>query len=151
MLRRTAGGVLVAMLASGAIASANSGSLSDPRGDYPDIVKLSFNNASSKVTMKLTMAAGHAQNESFYIRWGSGKHYQAFNSQSAGLSELRYAGKKVACGGLVFKHPSADVTTVKIPRTCIPKAPNKVRFQAIATEGLHSADETKVSKSIARG
>jgi hypothetical protein len=40
---------------------------------------------------------------------------------------------------------------VTIPRTCIPKAPNKVKFQGTATQGVLPADQTKVSGLIARG
>ena len=47
--------------------------------------------------------------------------------------------------------PSAASTKVVIPRSCLAKAPDELRFQGIATEGLYSSDETKVSRAIARG
>ena len=142
---------LVAVLALSSPALADSGSVTDAKGDYPDIVKLSYDNAKSKVTMTMKYAGSAAQNESFYMRWGSGKHYQVFLSPAADLKELRYASKKVACAKLVVTRPSSTTTKVVIPRTCLKKAPDKLRFQGIATEGLHSVDETKVSKAVARG
>lgn len=136
-------------------ANAASGSISDPKGDYPDIVGFAYDNAESRVVMTATYAGGgfngRAQNESLYMRWGSGKYYQVF--LSTGMKELRYSGatKPVACKGLTVKHPTSRRTKVSVPRSCLRKAPDKLRFQAIATEGLSSADQTKVSKLIARG
>lgn len=120
--------------------------------------ELSYDNAVSKVTMKLTYAEIPAQNESFYMRWGTaGKRYQVFNSPSAGMRELRYYSgtsatpKKVACSGLKVTHPSSASTKAVVPRSCLKKAADKLRFQGVATEGLSSSDETKISKAIARG
>jgi hypothetical protein len=158
MLHKTAGFAVAALLAGGGVAHAASGSLTDPTGDFPDIVKLSYTNGSSKVTMKITYASARAQNESFYLKWGTaGKRYQVFNSPSAGIQELRYYGgtnaspKKTGCSGLSVTQPSATSTKVAIPRSCLRKAADKLRFQGIATEGLSSSDETKVSKAVARG
>jgi hypothetical protein len=159
MLRKEATLVLAAFLASSATAYAASGALTDPKGDYPDIVKLAYDNGDSKVVMTATYAGdgmnGRAQNESLYMRWGSSaqKYYQVFLSAPDSTKELRYSGssRKVACRGLRVKHPTARSTKVIVPRSCIGKAPDKLRFQAIATEGLFSKDETKVSKAVARG
>jgi hypothetical protein len=146
------------LLVAGATARADSGSLADPGGDFPDIVKVSFDNARTKVVMAMTYTGGRPQNESFYVRWGSaGRSYQVFLSPSAGLKELRYysgssaAQKKVACGGLVVRKPTSRSTAVTIPRSCLKKAPDALRFQGIATAGLSSSDQTKVSKLTARG
>jgi hypothetical protein len=158
MFRKTAGVVVAALLAGGGVANAATGSLTDPKGDYPDIVKLSYSNGSSKVTMTMTYAGAHPQNESFYMEWGkTGKRYQVFNSPSASIRELRYYGgtnaaaKRTTCSGLRLTQPSATSTKVIIPRRCLTKAADKLRFQGIATEGLTSSDETKVSKALARG
>lgn len=158
MRTRVAGFVVVAVLTGSSAAHAASGSLIDPKGDYPDIVKLAFGNARTKVTVTMTYAGGRAQNESFYLRWGSkGQSYQVFVSRSVGMKELRYyssakaTGKRVACKGLVVRRPTALSTTAIIPRTCLAKAPDKLRFQGIATEGLSLSDETKLSPSIKRG
>jgi hypothetical protein len=158
MFRNTAGVVVAVLLAGGGVANAATGSVTDPKGDYPDIVKLSYNNGSSKVTMTMTYVGAHPQNESFYMEWGkAGKRYQVFNSPSAGIRELRYYGgtnaaaKRTTCSGLRLTQPSATSTKVIIPRRCLPKAADKLRFQGIATEGLTSSDETKVSKALARG
>lgn len=159
MLRRTAACLIAAtVLAPTAVAYGVSGQLADPKGDFPDIVKLTYDNAKAKVVMTMTYNGDRGQNESFYLRWGSkGQSYQVFSSPSAGLNELRYAaggsapGKKVACPGLRIMRSGSATTTAAIPRTCLGKAPDAVRFQGIATEGLSSLDQTKVSKVVARG
>lgn len=158
MIRITMFAVVAALLTSSPAAYAASGTLTDPKGDYPDIVKLGYVNAKSKVTLTMTVAGGHAQNESFYLRWGSkGASYQVFSSPSAKLKELRYysrtaaAQKRITCAGLVVKQTSATTTTVTVPRTCLSKAPDALRFQGIATEGTSLLDETKVSGAVKRG
>jgi hypothetical protein len=158
MLRTTTVAVTGILVMGTSAAYAASGSLTDPKGDYPDIVKLAYSNAKTKVTMTMTFAGGHGQNESFYLRWGAkGASYQVFSSPSAGLKELRYAaskaavGKRVTCKALVVKQLSSTVTTVSIPRSCIVKAPDALRFQGIATEGLSLHDDTKLSPAVKRG
>lgn len=149
---------IAVLLAGGGVATAATGSLTDPKGDFPDIVKLSYRNDSSRVTMTMTYAGARPQNESFYLKWGTrGKRYQIFNSPAASIRELRYYGgtnasaKQIDCKGLSVRQPSANSTKIVIPRGCLTKAPDKLRFQGIATEGLYSSDETKVSKAVARG
>jgi hypothetical protein len=102
--------------------------------------------------MKLSYNGQAAQNESFYMHWGD-ESYQVFVSEVSGIQELRYhgKGKAVKCDGLKVKRPSNDVTKAIVPRDCLNKAPDKLRFQGIATEGLYSVDETKISKAIKRG
>ena len=151
MFRRTAGIVGVAVLAGAAPAYAASGSLTRPKGDFPDFVKLSYDNAASKVTMTMTYAGGRPQNESFYMRWGAKDYYQVFVSPSASLKELRYSGGKVRCAGLVIRRPTTRSTTAIIPRSCLPKAPAKLRFQGIGTLGLMNFDETRISTLVGRG
>jgi hypothetical protein len=147
-----------ALLAGGGVANAATGSLTDPEGDFPDIVNLSYDNGSSKVTMTMTYAGARPQNESFYMEWGrTGQRYQVFNSPSASIRELRYYGgtkaaaKRTTCSGLRVTQPSATSTKVVIPRSCLTKAADSLRFQGVATVGLASSDETKVSKVVARG
>ena len=158
MFSRAAGIAVAVLLAGGGVANAATGSLTDPKGDFPDIVKLSYSNGSSKVKMTMTYAGARPQNESFYLKWGTaGKRYQVFISPSASISELRYYGatnapvKAIACSGLRVTQPSATSTKTVIPRSCLKKAADKLRFQGIATEGVASSDETKVSKAVARG
>lgn len=158
MFRKMAGVVVAALLAGGGVANAATGSLTDPKGDFPDIVKLSYDNGSSQVTMTMTYAGARPQNESFYMAWGkSGQRYQVFNSPSANIRELRYhrgtnaAAKRTTCSGLRVTQPSATSTKVIIPRRCLTKAADTLRFQGIATVGLASSDKTTVSKALARG
>lgn len=149
---------VAALSVGGGVASAATGSLTDRKGDFPDIVKLSYRNDSSEVTMTMTYAGGRPQNESFYLKWGTaGQRYQVFNSSSASIRELRYyrgtnaSAKHIDCRGLRVAHPSARSTKVVVPRSCLRKAADRLRFQGVATEGLMASDETKVSKAVARG
>jgi hypothetical protein len=158
MFLKAAGLAVAALLAGGGVATAATGSLTDPKGDFPDIVKLSYSNGSSKVTMAMTYEGARPQNESFYVKWGtSGKRYQVFNSPSASIRELRYyratsaSPKRIACSGLRVTQPSTKSTKIVVPRGCLTKAADKLRFQGIATEGLFSSDQTKISKVVARG
>lgn len=142
------------VLAAAPTAYADSGSLTDPSGDYPDILKLTYNNKSDRVIMTMKYADFRPQNESFYMRWGkdAAKYYQVFVSSSAGMKELRLNGTKVKCGTLAVSHDATKVVTrVVVRRSCLDKAPDKLRFKGIATEGTMSVDETKLSAAIARG
>ncbi len=154
MVRRLLASVAVVLLCSTSAAQAASGSLTDPSGDLPDIVKLSFNNSQGGVVMAMTYSESRPQNESLYMRWGTdaSKYYQVFASPSAGLEELRLNGDRVRCGNLEVTHDAdALVTRMTVPRTCLSRAPNRLRFQGIATEGLSSSDQTRLSAAIARG
>ena len=155
MIRKTAGFILIGLFTGGTAAFAASGSLTDPKGDPADIVKLAYDNAQSKVSITMTYGSFRPQNESFYMHWGTrDRYYQVFVTRtSGGTKELRYSGaeKKISCGGLLVKRPTSRSTKVVIPRGCLSKAPDKLRFQGIATEGLFSMDETKKSNAIPRG
>lgn len=158
MYMRRIGAALVALAISGSLgvmpAAAASGSVSDPRGDFPDVLKLAYVNGDAAVKMTMTYAeVTDVQNESFYLRWGTnGNNYQVFESRGIGLRELRYNSRKVACAGLKVIHRDAfDKTKVVIPRSCIKKAPNALRFKGIATAGTSLLDQTKKSPRTARG
>lgn len=134
-------------------ASAATGSVSDPAGDLPDIRQLTYSNATTQVvmTMRYTSLAD-AQNQSFYIRWGTSASYQVFVSPSAGLQELRFNGTRRACAGLQVRAlPTSESTRVTVPRSCLGQAPGRVKFQGIATQGLFASDETGVSPWVRRG
>lgn len=140
-------------------AQAASGSLTDPRGDTPDIVKLAYNNAATRVQMTMTYAdIRFVDNESFYLAWGTaGARYQVFSSRTNGVA-LRYyprtnaAQQTVPCPGLtVVQHADLQRTTITLPRTCIRKAPDRLRFQGVATAGLSESDQTRYSPVVARG
>ena len=139
-------------LIGGTQAQANSGSISDPSGDLPDIVELAYNNADRKVVMTMTYSGFRAQNESFYMRWGDGKYYQVFRAFGQDpLLRLNDPGNVKNCDGLKVREPSELKTEVTIPRSCLKKAPDKLKFQGIATEGVSNSDQTRVTKAIARG
>ena len=143
---------LALALALPAAAFAASGSISDPSGDYPDILKLAYANKSGKVVMTMTYGGARPQNESFYIKYGEPKNYQVFVSSGIGTKELRFNSRKVPCSGLSVSHDAALLQTkVVVPRSCLSKAPNKLRFQGVATEGLYSSDKTALSPWVKRG
>jgi hypothetical protein len=134
-------------------ANAASGTISDPAGDLPDIRRLSYTNGADKVVMTMRYASlAGAQNQSFYIRWGTAANYQVFVSPSADLEELRFNGTRKSCAGLkVTALPASESTKVVVPRSCIPKATKRLKFKGIATAGLSLVDETKLSPWVARG
>ena len=146
------------LLLSAPPAMAASGQLTDPSGDLPDITRLNYSNAQGKVVMKLKFASvADAQNRSFWIQWGQPEKYQVFDSPSAAISELRFRAAngtiaKVACDGLKVTE-DAGTNTVKavVPRSCLPKAHDRVRFKGIATLGRDLLDETKLSPFVDRG
>lgn len=150
--------IVGALVMTGSTVHADKGSLNDPAGDLPDIRKLAYNNADKKVTLSMTFAdLADAQNQSYYIQWGKPKKYQVFHSPSAAITELRFytdatSWTKVGCKKLsVVDRPAKDTTTVDIPRACIKKAPDTLRFKGIATMGLNLLDETKQSPKVKRG
>jgi len=145
--------VLALSSLSAAPAAAAGGYITDPAGDYPDIRRLSYTNAATKVVMVMRYTnVQDAQNESFYIRWGTKSYYQVFYSKSGGMKELRYNGNKVACGSLsVTRLAAKESTRAVIPRSCLPQAPNRLKFKGIATAGLYSIDKTALSPWVNRG
>jgi hypothetical protein len=139
-------------------AIAASGHITDPAGDLPDIRRLSYDNAQRKVEMTLKFGSvAEAQNRSFYIQWGKPKKYQVFDSPSAGITQLRFftdadSFRSVSCDGLrVVENTDANTVRAVVPRTCIAKAPDRLRFKGIATMGLSLSDQTSVSPWAKRG
>ena len=139
-------------------AMAASGHITDPSGELPDILRLNYSNAQGKVVMTLKFASvEEAQNRSVWIQWGEPQKYQVFDSPSAAISELRFhrangTFAKVACAGLqVTEDAGTDTVKAVVPRSCLPKAPNRVRFKGIATQGLSLSDQTRLSPLVNRG
>ncbi|MCA1713482.1 MAG: hypothetical protein LC789_18330 [Actinobacteria bacterium] len=146
--------LLVLVLATGlaSAAAADTGSLTDPAGDYPDIRRLSYNNAETRVVIAMKYAElDDVQNHSFYMKWADG-YYQVFYSPGIEMTELRKNGVKKPCAGLtVTEYPDTERARAVVPRTCLPAAPNRLRFRGIATAGMYSSDQTAWSPLIARG
>jgi hypothetical protein len=149
---------LTLLLTAAPAAQAATGRVTDPHGDFPDIWRLDYSNAQHKVVMTMKFASlADAQNESFYIQWGTAKKYQVFYSPSADITELRFfrdadTFRSVACGGLqVTDNADANTTKAVVPRSCLSKAPDRLRFKGIATQGSTLSDETRVSPFTARG
>ncbi|MDN5893687.1 MAG: hypothetical protein L0H93_06630 [Nocardioides sp.] len=144
--------LLTIPLLGAAPATAATGTLTDPRGDLPDIVRLSWTNAPRQVTIKMTFAGAFAQVDSFYMRWGKARSYQVFYAPATKHKELRLDGRTVRCPKLkVAHHRATHVSTATVPRACIPKAPNKLRFQGVATYGLFNSDQTRTSAPVRKG
>ena len=149
---------LALLLTAAPPAQAETGRVTDPHGDFPDIWRLDYNNAQNKVVMTMKVASlADAQNESFYIQWGTAKKYQVFYSPSADITDLRFfrdadTFRSVACGGLrVTDDADANTTKAVVPRSCLPQAPDRLRFKGIATQGTSLSDGTSVSPFAARG
>jgi len=146
------------LLLSAPHAVAASGSVADPGGDFPDILRLSYDNAPTRVVMTLKFASvADADARSFYIQWGKPQKYQVFDSPSVPTTELRLfradgTFAKVRCAGLKVTQ-NADTNTVRavVPRSCLSKAPDRVQFKGIATLGNFSSDQTKLSPLVRRG
>jgi hypothetical protein len=93
--------------------------------------------------------------ENFYVKWGTaGKYYKLQRSPSGttlwfnnGSSE-----SEKSCSNAEVSHNSDTfVSTGVIPRSCMSRAPDKVKFQGVVTEGLFDHDQTKTSAGVARG
>lgn len=159
-LKPTLGLALAGVLAAavGPSALAEGGGITDPAGDFPDIRRLDYNNAQTKVVLTMKLASlADAQNQSFYIQWGAPKKYQVFHSPGVGITELRFfrdadTFRSVDCAGLrVTENDTAQTTKATVPRSCIGKAPDTLRFKAIATQGTSLSDETKLTPAARRG
>jgi hypothetical protein len=149
---------LTLLLTAAPAAQAATGRVTDPHGDLPDIWRLDYSNAQHKVVMTMTFASlADAENESFYIRWGTAKRYQVFYSHSAHITELRFfrdafTFRSVACGGLqLTDNADANTTEAVVPRSCLAKAPDRLRFKGVTTQGTSLIDRTRVSPLTARG
>ena len=134
-------------------AAAAGGYITDPAGDYPDIRRLSYTNAATKVVMVMRYTnVQDAIAESFYIRWGTTSYYQVFRNDYNGAYELRYNGNRVACGSLtVTRLPVKESTRAVIPRICLSHAPNRLKFKGISTAGNYFIDKTALSPWVSRG
>lgn len=133
-----------------------SGSLSDPDDDsLADVLRLSYANQNRKAVIRMEYDGHRPQVENFYVRWGtSGKYYKLqrgpngtslWYSNGSGESERTCDDARVRHDGDTF------VSAGTVPRSCLPQAPDKVKFQGIATEGLFSSDRTRISPRVDRG
>lgn len=148
--------IAVAMLMPASAAFAASGSLNDPDDDtIADVLKLSYANKDAKVVMRMTYDGDRPQVENFYVKWGTdGKYYKLQRSPNGttlwfnnGASE-----SEKSCSSDNLSHNSDTfVSTGVIPRSCMSRAPDKVKFQGFVTEGLFDSDQTKTSAGVARG
>lgn len=159
LFQSTIGTVFGVLALAAPPAVAETGHIADPAGDFPDIRRLDYNNAQAKVTLTLTFDdSSAAQNQSFYLQWGQPKRYQVFFSPGVDITELRFyrsataVPRTVACPGLRVTEDAGDETTkAVIPRTCIDKAPDTLRFKANSNAGVGLEDITKLSPKVKRG
>lgn len=148
--------VAIAVLIAATSAHAASGSLTDPDDEsLADVLKLSYANKDNKAVIKMTYDGYRPQVENFYVSWGTQGKYYKLQSSPNGTSLWFNNGSsesEKACGDDKVSHDSETfVSTGVIPRSCIPKAPDRVKFQGIVTEGLFESDQTAVSARVARG
>ena len=133
-----------------------SGSLSDPDDDtLADVLKLSFANKDDRAVVKMAYDGYRPQVENFYVKWGTaGKYYKlqrSPNGTSLWYSNGSEESEKTCAGDRVRHDEDTYVSTGTVPRSCMPRAPGRVRFQGIVTEGLSDFDETRTSSRVARG
>lgn len=146
---------LAALLPAPALAA--SASLTDPDdASIADVLRLSYDNGANKVVMEMTYDAHRPQVENFYVKWGTaGEYYKLQRSAGTGttlwFSNGSGESKRPCTGDKVTHNANTVVSTAGIPRSCMPKAPDKVKFQGVVTEGLFASDRTKTSPGVARG
>ena len=147
----------LAALVTAPAAFGASGSLSDPDDDtLADVLKLSFANKDDRAVVKMAYDGYRPQVENFYVKWGTaGKYYKlqrSPNGTSLWYSDGSGEPSEESCSGDRVRHNEETfVSTGTIPRSCMPQAPGKLKFQGIATEGLFEFDETRTSTRVARG
>lgn len=158
-MRRALAAVVLALVATATASSAlgASGSLSDPDDDtLADVLKLSYANKDAKAVVRMTYDGYRPMVENFYVKWGSeGKYYKLQRSSTNGTS-LWYSNgtgesEKRCDGDRVRYDEGAAVSTGTVPRSCMPQAPARVKFQGVVTEGLFLSDATRTSRAIRKG
>jgi hypothetical protein len=156
----TVGAVAAALLVPLAPAGADSTSVSDAEGDLPDILKLTLDNQQSQVVFKQKFASlDDVMVESLYIKWGESTHYRVNTGnydEDVALETRLWLSKssgdvEKTCDVTVSRNADTDVSIHKVPRSCLPKAENKIFGRGVATQGMWSIDETKNTAKVARG
>jgi hypothetical protein len=150
-------------------ASADVVSKADPTGDVPDITRLTLDNR-QKVMVGRVRYADVAQvvQENYRIDWDSSVHYKVFvkdyDSESAGFEFRLYRWvpedgygygeyyARVKCKGVTGSRDfEEDILSLRVPRKCIPSAPNKIRAQAVAYAAGDLQDDTELTPYAKRG
>jgi hypothetical protein len=149
--------LLVTVLMLPARAWAASGAINDPDDtSLADVLRLAYANNSGKVVMRMTYDGFRPQVENFYVKWGtSGRAYKLQHSEANGTT-LWYdngssEGQRACDGAVVAYDADRFVSKAVIPRSCMPRARDRVKFQGIVTEGLFESDATRTSTGVARG
>ncbi len=160
MRRVVVTGMVVGVLALAAPAGAAVTSVTDAKGDYPDILKLTLDNQQSKVVLKMKYDnVKDVMVDTFYIKWGDATHYRLNlgNYDSDDQLEKRLSlstndgDKEKSCSDMSAKRISdTDITKFTVARDCLPKAPNKIFAKGVA-KGMFSVDETKNTDKVDRG
>ena len=146
---------LAALVAAPAAFGA-SGSLNDPDDNtLADVLRLSYANKEDKVVVRMSYDDYRPQVENFYVKWGtSGRYYKlqrSTNGTSLWYSNGSEESERSCAGDRVRHDDETFVSTGTVPRSCMPRAPGRVKFQGIVTEGLFDSDQTRTSSRVARG
>ena len=136
-------------------------SVTDPNGDIPDILKLTLSNNESAVVLKQKYTdVAYVQVETLYIKWGTPTYYRINrgNYDDDSALETRFwlttpdGDVEKKCGAMeVSRSAAKDLSSYRVPRSCLPKAPNRVFAKGVATMGLYEKDETKATPKADRG
>jgi hypothetical protein len=142
-------------------AYAGSGSVADPRGDFPDIVRLTLHNGESDVVVRQRYTyLDIVRSESVQLRWGRPVHYrlEARNTDGDAALEpvLRLSTpegiRRQRCPGLqVLRSTATDVALYTVPRSCLPRAPGRLRAKGFAAAGSFDTDRTALTPWVAQG
>jgi hypothetical protein len=97
-----------------------------------------------------------ASSESIQIKWAdAGTYYEVLwirNEATYFYFVKDGEGRNAECPGLDDSHSEdKDLSVYRIPRSCIPKAPNRITAQGEATLGSVDFDKTKRTPAATRG
>ena len=128
----------------------------------PDIRKLTLANRESAVVLTQKYEElDFVQVATYYIKWGEPQHYfvnqgnyDEDNAWETRLTFVKADGTQVTktCGDMTGRRISdTESTKVRVPRSCLSKAPNRILAKGVATMGMFNSDETRNTAKVARG
>ena len=136
----------------------------DADGDTPDVKRVTLDNRQHKVVVRMRHAdLSDVRAEAFFVDWEGATHYRVYS----GYTSDGYGGKylyfrlyvykdgeatRKACGDMRGFHDNeSEISGVRVPRSCIKKAPDEVRTRGVAWDYDSGEDETIYSDYAKRG